>query len=161
MFLSRSCSACWLPLFAHWQMGERFLSPPSLNSFINLVWKSWLGGRFSESSSKRKGRCNFADKNGNWWCTRAFSLFQAKLCCCNLARVSWCRWTSELGRRRRELRFGNQSFCITGLPSVSWGKRFHLGFPAHETGITRAGFPPEEGRGVFKSFYISHVWVVL
>lgn len=45
MFLSCSCSACWLPLFAHWQIGDRFLSPPDLNSlFMNLVWKSWCGG---------------------------------------------------------------------------------------------------------------------
>lgn len=36
--------------------------------------------------------------------------------CCHLAGVSQCLWTSELGRRRRELRFGNQSLYILGFP---------------------------------------------
>lgn len=44
MFLSRSCSACCLPLFAHWQRGDRFLSPADLNSLlVNLFWRSRCG----------------------------------------------------------------------------------------------------------------------
>lgn len=66
-------------LTGRWKIGL-VSSPADLNwLFMNLVWKSFGGGEFSESSSKRKGQCNFADKKGNWWCTCAFSLFQAKL----------------------------------------------------------------------------------
>lgn len=127
--------------FAHGQMGCRFLSLATSTPFC---WTSPEGAL--NYHRRGKGKVILLTT----WQLLPYSRWSCA--CCHLVRVSWCLWTPELGRRRQELRFGNQSLSITRLPSVCQGRRFHLSFPACSRGITHTGSPPEEGRGAFKAF---------